>query len=145
MSGNLLDEIGPIVDIEFDGEPLDTDFEIDVAEGEATLVREYTVDKTAGEYDLTFTYKNDDMGPGDISDRNFVIENIEIADDGVNYSEFQPTLISEDVINEDGTIETDYRFEEFDVNIFGPGWEKNYCYPIKQWVNGTGSIKITFS
>lgn len=145
MSGNLVDNIGPIVDIEFDGESLETDFEIDVEHGTSTIVREYTVDKSAGEYNLNFTFKND---WNETSDRNFVIEKIEVANNGTDYLLFRPTEIMETVTNEDGTSEevNTGNFEEFDPGVLVPLWDDiNKVYFFKQFVNGTAPLKITFS
>lgn len=99
MSSHLKDDIGAIVDVDFNGENLDVDLEIDAAEGVGTVVREYTVDVPAGTYDLEIDYKNDaaDLIPDGVTqDRNLVLEHLEIAHDGVNYETF---LINESNCN----------------------------------------------
>ena len=88
LSGTQFDNTGPLVDIDFDGENLEADLDVYTATGEATLVKEYTVDADPGIYNLDLTFKND-IG-GDV-DRNLIIEKIEIADNGVDYSLFRPT------------------------------------------------------
>ena len=85
MSGTQVDGQGPIVDIDFNGSNLDADIEVIALEGDSSLVKEYTVDVDSGTYDLGIDFKND-LG-GD-EDRNFVIESIEIAADGVNFNDF---------------------------------------------------------
>ena len=84
MSGTQVDSQGPIVDIDFNDENLDADIDVDAVTGSGSVVKEYTVDVDAGVYDLDIIYKND-LG-GDLGDRNFVIESIEAAADGVNYN-----------------------------------------------------------
>ena len=49
------------------------------------MVKEYTVDVAAGTYNLDIAFKNDHGG--DV-DRNLYIDNIEIADNGIDHSQF---------------------------------------------------------
>ena len=84
MSGTQVDGQGPIVDIDFNGENLDADIDVDAVTGSGSVVKEYTVDVDAGVYDLDIIFKND-LG-GEAGDRNFTIESIETAADGVNYN-----------------------------------------------------------
>jgi len=83
MSGTQVDSQGPIVDIDFNGENLDADIDVDAVTGSSSVVKEYTVDVDAGAYDLGIAFKND-IG-GEAGDRNFVIEKLEIAANGVEY------------------------------------------------------------
>lgn len=90
LSSELINDIGAIIDIDFNGENLETDYEITAEYGTANIVREYTVDVAAGDYTLDVTFKNDSAldTNGDLlldKDRNLVIERVEIADDGINY------------------------------------------------------------
>jgi hypothetical protein len=90
LSGEKALDVGPLVDIDFDNENLDVDVDIDVVKGEATLVKEYTIDAEPGIYNLDITFKNDaaadTTGDGEIDqDRNLYIEKIEYANDGINY------------------------------------------------------------
>jgi len=139
LSGNILHEIGPILDIDFNGTMLDEDLEIAQEHGVGSMVREYTVDATAGAHTLSFTFKNDDMGPDDVVDRNFVIDKIELAHDGITYTTFQPTEIT--VLSEDGsTLNYTGTYEEFDSSQL-------YLQPngeLKMWKNASAPITITF-
>ena len=83
MSGTQVDGQGPIVDIDFNGENLDADIDVDAVTGSGSVVKEYTVDVGAGAYELSIAFKNDLGGPH--GDRNFVIDKLEIADNGVDY------------------------------------------------------------
>lgn len=85
LSGTQLNGIGPMVDIDFNDENLDVDVDVTAITGTSTLVKEYTVDVAAGTYNLDITFKNDENGD---TDRNLYIENIEIADNGIDYSQF---------------------------------------------------------
>jgi len=105
MSSHLKDGIGAIVDVDFNGENLDVDLEIDAAEGGGTVVREYTVEAAAGAYDLEIDYKNDQAemtDDGVREDRNLVLEHLELAHDGVNYETF---LINENNCNAERVTE----------------------------------------
>jgi len=159
MSSNLLNEIGPIVDIEFDNEVLDQDLEIDVEYGSGTVVREYTVDKSAGEYNLNFTFKNDDMGPDNIIDRNFILETIEVSNDGVAYSlpesgtvvYVEKTFVDEST-GEEVVEQVPDHYEEFDYQAFeslnyGPYMltDGSTPFPLAIYYNRTVSYKIIFS
>lgn len=86
MSGDVLNDINAIVDIDFNGVNLDTDLEITGVKGSTTMVKEYSVDVDAGEHSLSVEYKND--GNTDVGDRNFYIERIEIANDGTNFENY---------------------------------------------------------
>ena len=83
MSGTQVDNQGPIVDIDFNGENLDADIDVDAVTGSGSVVKEYTVDVDAGAYDLGIAFKND-LG-GEVGDRNFVLEKLDIATNGVDY------------------------------------------------------------
>ena len=89
MSGTLANDQGPIVDVDFNGVNLDVDVDIDAVHGSSTVVKEYTVDVDAGTYNLDITYKNDRGGD---TDRNFYIDKIEFANDGINY---EPLIVHE--------------------------------------------------
>ena len=86
MSGTLFNDINAIVDVDFNSVNLDTDLEITGVYGTTTQVKEYTVDVDAGSYTLSVEYKND--ANNETEDRNFYIEKIEIANDGVNYEHY---------------------------------------------------------
>lgn len=90
LSSELVNDTGAIIDVDFNGENLDADLEITQQYGTDSILKEYTVDVDAGEYNLDITYKNDSAldENSDLvleEDRNLVIEKVEIADDGVNY------------------------------------------------------------
>lgn len=89
MSGTLVEDQGPIVDVDFNSENLDADIDINAVHGTSTVVKEYTVDVDAGTYNLDVTYKNDTGGD---LDRNFYIDRIEFANDGINY---EPLIVHE--------------------------------------------------
>jgi hypothetical protein len=80
LTGTQVNSVGAIVDIDFNGTNLDADLEID---GD-NIIKEYTVDVDAGTYNLDITFKNDQGG--DAGDRNFTINTLETANDGVNFS-----------------------------------------------------------
>lgn len=88
LSGTKLNDMGPIIDVDFNNENLDADFEVTAVQGESTVTREYTVDVAAGNYDLTVEYKNDD---GRDTDRNLYLEKLELANDGINYQTYMIT------------------------------------------------------
>ena len=101
LSGEKALDVGPLVDIDFDNENLDVDVEVDAVKGEATLVKEYTVDVEPGSYNLDITFKNDGVadttGDGEIDqDRNLYFEKIEYANDGVDY---QTLIVTEENSN----------------------------------------------
>jgi hypothetical protein len=85
MSGTQISGQGPIVDVDFNGTNLDADIDVSAVYGTSTIVKEYTVDIDAGTYNLEIDFKNDEGG--DV-DRNLVIEKIEFANDGSNYTNF---------------------------------------------------------
>ena len=92
LSGTQVDNVGPLIDIDFNGKNIEADLDVYTIAGAATLVKEYTVDADPGVYNLEFNYKNDVGGDVDGDpDRNLIIEKIEIADNGVDYSLFRPT------------------------------------------------------
>jgi hypothetical protein len=84
LSGKQHESVGPIVDIDFNSISQDVDHEVTAISGTNTETREYTVDVDAGTYNLDLEYKNDVATDG--SDRNLVIERVEIANDGTNYA-----------------------------------------------------------
>ena len=121
MSSTKVDDVGALVDIDFNNENLDVDVDVDATNGESTLVKEYTVDVTHGTYDLAFTFKND-VGASDPNiDRNLYIEQLEIANDGVNYEPFQITNANSNIYG----LSENYKWErlpnpDFDPNgVFG--------------------------
>ena len=83
LSGTKVNDQGPIVDIDFDGENQDADVDVGAVYGESTVVKEYTVDVESGTYNLDINFKNDSNAEG--TDRNLYVEKIEFANDGVNY------------------------------------------------------------
>ena len=83
MSGTKIEDQSPIVDIDFNGENQDADVDVSAVYGESTIVKEYTVDVTAGTYNLDVTFKNDSNAAD--TDRNLYVESIEYANDGINY------------------------------------------------------------
>jgi hypothetical protein len=83
MSGTKVEDQGPIVDIDFNGENLDADVDVGAVYGESTVVKEYTVDVESGTYNLDINFKNDSNTEG--TDRNLYVEFIEYANDGINY------------------------------------------------------------
>lgn len=89
LSGTQLGSTGPIIDIDFDGTNLEADYEVTDIFGTSTVVKEYTVDKDAGTFDLDIEYKNDEENGSE--DRNLYIERIEYANDGTNYEDFDIT------------------------------------------------------
>jgi len=94
LSSTLLDNIGALIDVDFDGENLDVDVDVAAERGVATLIKEYTVDATAGAYNLDISFKNDAVNGviGNITnDRNLIIEKIEVANNGIDY---EPLIVS---------------------------------------------------
>lgn len=87
LSSKLKNDIGAIVDVDFNNENLDLDLEVTNQFGESSMQLEYAVDVAAGDYNLEILFKNDeaDMVDGVMDDRNLVIEHIEVANDGVNF------------------------------------------------------------
>lgn len=84
LSGVQYESTGPIIDVDFNSVSQDVDHEVTAIFGSNTETREYTVDVDAGTYNLDINYKNDAAAAG--SDRNLVIEKVEIANDGTNYA-----------------------------------------------------------
>ena len=85
LSGTQLNSTGPIVDVDFNSVNVDADLEVTAIKDSATIVKEYTVEADAGTYGLSIDFKNDE------ADRDLFIENIEIANDGINYEHFAPS------------------------------------------------------
>ena len=85
LSGIQYESVGPIVDIDFNSVSQDVDHEVTAISGTNTETREYTVDVDAGTYNLDINYKND-VAINEGTDRNLVIEKLEIANDGTNYA-----------------------------------------------------------
>ena len=173
LSGTQIDNVGPLVDIDFNGENIEADLDVYAIAGAATLVKEYTVDVDPGVYNLEFNFKND-VG-GDV-DRNLIIEKIEIADNGVDYSLFRPTpnnsslaveyqvpiltMMVEDendpnsarVLNPDfdPTAPRTDTGEQFSLLASDPGDNAKYQWhaldpAVTVYKNGTTTFNITFS
>lgn len=83
LSGTKVENQGPVVDIDFNGENLDADVDVNAVYGESTIVKEYTVDVISGTYNLDINFKND--ANVESNDRNLYIESIEYANNGINY------------------------------------------------------------
>lgn len=174
LSGSQVDSIGPIIDVDFNGQSLDVDHEVDAITGDSTEVREYTVDVDAGTYNLDITFKNDQAD--EIADRNLVLVKLEVADDGTNYmGVFINEENSENIVRPDtgmvsGRIRTDKitgeeripnpnynpslpaTDEPDDGYVFGshegsnPKWEyMDHYIPHKLWTSKTGTVRITFA
>lgn len=90
LSGTRFEELGPVVDVDFNNENLEVDWEV----SSELTVREYTVDVEAGVYNLDVTFKND------AEDRDVTIHKVEIAENGVDYSAI--FLTAENTVNLDG-------------------------------------------
>lgn len=86
LSGQPVNDINAIVDIDFNGVNLDSDLEITGVYGESTLVKEYEVNVDDGDYTLSVEYKNDSISNN--GDRNCYIEKIQIAYDGLNLENY---------------------------------------------------------
>jgi hypothetical protein len=96
LSSTIVNNVGALIDVDFNGENLDVDVEIAAERGVSSLVKEYTVDVTSGTYNLDLTYKNDmaddlDNDSSFETDRNLIIEKIEFSNDGVNY---EPLIVN---------------------------------------------------
>jgi len=100
LSGTQVSSVGPIIDVDFNGTNLDADHEVTAIAGTSTETREYTVDVDAGTYDLDIEFKND-IG-SESADRNFYIDKVEFANDGVNYTQ---VILSDS--NTSGNIQID--------------------------------------
>ena len=95
LSSTIINNLGALIDVDFNGENLDIDLEVTAVSGVSNLIKEYTVDATAGTHNLDIFFKND---VGDSSgDRNLIIEKIEISNDGINYSPFVVTEFNSNV------------------------------------------------
>jgi hypothetical protein len=174
LSGSQVDSIGPIIDVDFNGQSLESDHEVDAITGDSTEAREYTVDAAAGTHNLDITFKNDQNS--EISDRNLVIAKLEVAEDGTNY---MGVFINEDnsvnIVKPDsgmvsGRIRTDKvtggdripnpnydpsqpaTDEPDDGYVLGahegsnPRWEyMDHYIPHKIWTSQTGTIRVTFA
>jgi hypothetical protein len=86
LSSSLLNGVGALADVDFNGENLDADIDVSAEYGISTLIKEYTVDAAAGSHILNVVFKNDQSSETD--DRNLVIEKVEVANDGTNYERF---------------------------------------------------------
>jgi hypothetical protein len=96
LSSTIINNLGALIDVDFNGENLDVDVEVTAERGVSNLVKEYTVDVTSGTYNLDVTYKNDmaddlDNDGSLETDRNFIIEKIEIASNAIDY---EPLLVN---------------------------------------------------
>jgi hypothetical protein len=96
LSSTLNNNVGALIDVDFNSENLDVDLDVAAEYGVSALIKEYTIDATAGTYNLDISYKNDvadDIDKDGVMevDRNLVIEQIEFASNGVDYT---PLLIS---------------------------------------------------
>ena len=168
MSGTKVEDQGPIVDIDFNSENLDADVDVGAVYGESTVVKEYTVDVIAGTYNLDINFKNDVKVED--TDRNFYIEKIECANDGINY---ESLVISESNTNLElwtnfspmgwvaidyETVDSNYNPDEPRTDSFGtgyiagtdPGSNHKYVYnfvinSIKVWEAGVSTFNITFT
>lgn len=136
LASDLHEQVGALIDIDFNNENLEFDLQLDETAGNGTT-REYVFDLPAGTYDLTFTFKNDVADfPGE--DRNLIIENLEVANDGVNYQPikieglnpmdplFFGTFIGTELL-EDSTLA-----EVFD-------------FPIRMFRGGTATVSVEFT
>lgn len=90
LSSTKVNNIGALIDVDFDSENLDVDLDVAAEYGVSTLIKEYTVDVAAGTYNLDISYKNDLANDSDNDgfmelDRNLFIEKIEVARNGVDY------------------------------------------------------------
>jgi hypothetical protein len=88
LSSTIVNNVGALIDVDFNGENLDVDVEVTAENGSSVLVKEYTVDVEPGTYNLDIAFKNDQ---GDVGDRNLVIEKIEFSGNGVDYSSLAVT------------------------------------------------------
>jgi hypothetical protein len=136
LSGEKALDVGPLVDIDFDNENLDVDVEVDAVKGEATLIKEYTVDVEPGSYNLDITFKNDGVadttGDGEIDqDRNLYIEKIEYANDGENY---QPLIVNE----ENSNLE---RWNNFEPMYWSTIPNPDYDDSVPKGPENTGNLK----
>ena len=174
LSGSQVDSIGPIIDVDFNGQSLTVDHEVDAITGDSTEVQEYTVDVAAGTYNLDITFKNDQTD--DIADRNLVLVKLEVAEDGTNYmGVFINEDNSENIVKPDtgmvsGRIRTDKITGEDripnpdydpsqpatddheDGYVLGahegsnPKWEyMDHYISHRIWTSTTGTVRITFA
>ena len=150
MSSNLLDAIGPVVDIKINNIVVEQDLSIDVEIGKGTVVREFVVPDTHQECNVSFVYKNNDTSLDFSEDRNFIIEKIEISSNGEDFRPVpNPTALLAATGKSDLRVNmAEYKiigYKEFDYSILTPGWESlPVLYFLKMWKNGTGTYKITF-
>ena len=103
LSSTLLDDIGALIDVDFDSENLDVDLEVAAEHGVSTLIKEYTVDAAIGTYNLDISFKNDNTNSSSgtiVNDRNLIIEKIEVASNGINYENLLVTSTNSNLENE---------------------------------------------
>lgn len=103
LSGSQIGGIGPIINVGFNGNSLDSDYEVTAISGTNTETREYTVDVEAGTHNLEIQFLNDEAS--DTEDRNLMVRKLEIANDGVNYNGV--------FINEDNSTNLVSPYEQF--------------------------------
>ena len=92
LSSTLVNNVGALIDIDFDEVNLEADLLISAEHGVSTLVKEYTVDVLAGNYNLDIVFKNDHAddlnNDGNFDDdRNLIIEKIEFSNDSITYED----------------------------------------------------------
>ena len=75
MEGTLSDDVGPVVDVDFNSVNVDLDLNV----GTTEVVREYTIDVDSGSYTLNLDFKNDDIN------RDLHVKRVDIANDGTTY------------------------------------------------------------
>ena len=150
MSSNLLDAIGPVVDIKINNTVVEKDLSIDVELGKGTVVREFVVPELSQECNVSFVYKNNDTSLDGSEDRNFIIEKIEISSNGGSFRPVpNPTVLLAATGESDLLVDMpEYKvigYKEFNYPTLTPGWESlPVLYFLKMWKNGTGTYKITF-
>ena len=139
LDADLFADEGPLIDIDLGYDNLELDLHVD-----EKTVKEYELDLPAGTHQLTFIYKNNNVYDGSIrpytpsegEDRNLIIEQIEIANNGVDYEVYD---ISEGA--PEGAIAT---------------WKETYwlhrikevvvwTWPVRMWENGSASFPVEFT
>jgi len=138
LGSDLHNDIGANINLYFG----DIELESNLAVDQTGMVREYTVDVENGTYDLRFVFLNDEADDFDNNgtleeDRNFIIENLEIANDGETFVQF---ALANTVLNNIHAASTVGTPED-------PGAQV-WSYPLRMWVgeiDKVGVIPITFS